>query len=244
MKLKVIGTGSKGNGYVLKADNGDVLLIECGMPFRSVQNYLDFKLEGVQGCLVSHSHGDHAKYVDQFTEKGIKIYMSASTISELGVAGHNIKELTPLKTITVGRFKIMGFPVKHDVECLGFLIYHSECGYTLFLTDTFYCPYQFPGLNNIIIEANYAQDIMDEKLKHGGNLFVRNRVLKSHFSLENCKDFLMHNNLSAVNNIVLIHLSDTNSDEKRFRDEVHDQTHKNVVATFNGLEMELNKDPF
>ncbi|PXX26248.1 phosphoribosyl 1,2-cyclic phosphodiesterase [Thalassospira sp. 11-3] len=241
MKLKVFGTGSKGNGYALKADNGDTLLLECGMPFRLAQSYLDFKLEGIQGCLITHSHGDHAKHAQQYLDMGVRLYMGDKTMAELKLDMHNAEILPTMITKQIGSFKIMAFPVKHDVDCMGFLIQHPECGLTLFMTDTFYCPFQFPGLNNIIVEANYSKHLIDER---SGNKFVRDRVVQSHFSLENCKEFLAINDLSQVNNIVLIHLSDTNSDEIMFMDEVYQQTHKNVMCAYNGLDMELNKDPF
>ena len=150
------------------------------------------------------------------------------------------------ETFKVGNFKIMAFDVKHDaVEPLGYLIEHPDCGKTLFLTDTFYCKYTFPGLNNIIIEANYSKEIIDKKFgPESGKEFLRNRILKSHFSLENCKDFLKANDLSQVNNIVLIHLSDSNSDERQFVKEVYELTGKNVSAASNGLEINFFKTPF
>ena len=55
---------------------------------------------------------------------------------------------------------------------------------------------------------------------------------------------LAKNDLSKVNNIVLIHLSDSNSDEKKFVHEVKELTNKNVCAAYNGMEIEFNKTPF
>jgi hypothetical protein len=100
-------------------------------------------------------------------------------------------------------------------------------------------------LNNIIIEANYSKEIIDQKFGSESNKeFLRNRVLKSHFSLANCKDMLSANNLSQVNNIVLIHLSDSNSNEKQFVKEVYELTGKNVTAAINGMQINFNKTPF
>ena len=150
------------------------------------------------------------------------------------------------QTIQLGGFKIMAFDIKHDAaEPLGFLIEHRDCGRVLFLTDTYYCKYTFPGLNNIIIEANYSKSIIDQKYgAESGKEFLRNRILQSHFSLENCKDMLAANDLSQVNNIVLIHLSDSNSDEKQFQKEVSELTRKNVTVACNGIEIQFNKTPF
>lgn len=55
---------------------------------------------------------------------------------------------------------------------------------------------------------------------------------------------LAANDLSQVNNIVLIHLSDSNSDEKQFQKEVSELTRKNVTVASNGIEIQFNKTPF
>ncbi|MBQ19124.1 MAG: MBL fold metallo-hydrolase, partial [Flavobacteriales bacterium] len=91
-------------------------------------------------------------------------------------------------------------------------------------------------------EANFSNTIIREKL--GDKEFLRNRILTSHMSLETCIGFLDANNLEKVNNIVLIHLSDGNSDEEMFKREVEDATGKTVTVASNGLVMDLNKTPF
>jgi hypothetical protein len=47
-------------------------------------------------------------------------------------------------------------------------------------------------------------------------------------SLATCKKTLLANDLSKVRNIVLIHLSDSNSDARRFKKEIEDITGKVV----------------
>ena len=56
MRLKVVSSSSKGNAYILSDNTGDSIIIECGMPIKKIQQALDFKLQGVQGCLISHEH--------------------------------------------------------------------------------------------------------------------------------------------------------------------------------------------
>jgi phosphoribosyl 1,2-cyclic phosphodiesterase len=56
MKLIVIGTGSKGNGYVLQDSKGECLLIEAGMKLIEVKKVLDFNIQNIHGMLVSHEH--------------------------------------------------------------------------------------------------------------------------------------------------------------------------------------------
>lgn len=55
MQFKVIGTGSKGNAYLLENEQ-EALLIECGMKTDFVKKELMFNLSKIQGMLVSHEH--------------------------------------------------------------------------------------------------------------------------------------------------------------------------------------------
>lgn len=246
MKLKVISTGSKGNAYLLENEE-EALLIECGVKISEIKQALDFDYSKVVGCIVTHRHGDHAKSINEVMKLGFETYALNDVFKNTGfsLVSKMGNEIIPKQSFQVGNFKILPFDVKHDVPCLGFLIEHKDCGKTLFLTDTYYCKYTFPELNNIIIEANYSKEIIDRKFGPDSDKeFLRNRILKSHFSLENCKGMLAANDLRQVNNIVLIHLSDSNSDEKQFVREVSELTNKNVTAAVAGLEINFNKTPF
>jgi phosphoribosyl 1,2-cyclic phosphodiesterase len=246
MKLKVISTGSIGNAYILSNEN-EALLIEAGVNIRDIKKALDFDLSKVVGCIVTHEHMDHSKAIWDVMKLGINTYASAGTLKARYVFEQaRAKVIKSKESFNVGNFRIMPFDVKHDAkEPLGFMIEHPDCGKTLFLTDTYYCKYTFPGLKNIIIEANYSKEIIDKKFGPDSDKeFLRNRILQSHFSLANCKEMLSANDLSQVNNIVLIHLSDSNSDEKQFVKEVTELTGKNVCAAVKGMEIEFNKTPF
>ncbi|WP_299153114.1 MBL fold metallo-hydrolase [uncultured Christiangramia sp.] len=243
MKLTVIGTGSKGNAYLLENEE-EALLIECGVNIKAIKQALDFNLRKLVGCIVSHEHGDHAKSIKELMEAGVNVYASAGTHKACGTtSNHRASMIMADVEYQLGNFKIRPFDVRHDAaQPLGFLINHSETGNVLFLTDTMYSPYTFRNLNNIIIEANYSHKVIRVKLQKME--FLKNRVMESHMSLDECINCLNANDLSQVNNIVLIHLSDGNSDEKLFKDEVTKATGKTVTVADNGLQMNFNKTPF
>lgn len=245
MELKIIGSGSSGNAYILENEK-EALLIEAGVKFSEIKKALDFNVQKVVGCIVSHSHGDHAKSINDVLKSGINVYASTDTFQNCGVViNHKTHFLYHSASYSMGGFKILPFEVKHDVPCLGFLISHEDCGRVLFLTDTYFCEYKFHNLNNIIIEANYSKEIIDRKFGPDSKMeFLRNRILRSHFSLAHCKEMLSANDLSKVNNIVLIHLSDSNSDERQFKSEVEQLTGKNVSVASNGMKLKFNKTPF
>jgi len=246
MKLKVINSNSAGNAYLLENDK-EALLIECGVHFDKIKQAVNFDIKKIAGCLVTHEHGDHSKSIAQVIAAGINVYATEGTFKALGLVNHHRAVITSSgDEFRIGNFRIKPFDVKHDVaEPVGFLIYHDECGKVLFVTDSYYCEYTFSGLNNIIIEANYCQTILDKRVADGMNpKFLRDRVITSHMSLATCKQMLGANDLSKVNNIVLIHLSDGNSDEKRFKREVEEQTGKPVHIASAGMELLFNKTAF
>ncbi len=245
MNLKVIGTGSKGNCYILENDS-EALIIEAGVNIKAIKQALNFNVNKVVGCIVSHEHMDHAKSINELLKTGISTYASKGTFSSLNIENHRAIPIENKRLVNIGKFKVMPFDVQHDAaEPFGFIIKHSECGNILFLTDTFYCAYTFNNLNNILIETNYSKKIIDAKVKAGASPeFLRNRIIKSHMSLENCLKMLKANDLSKVNNIVLIHLSDSNSNEVEFKDTVELATNKTVTVANNGISINFNKTPF
>jgi phosphoribosyl 1,2-cyclic phosphodiesterase len=242
MKLKVINSNSKGNCYVLTSNDGSMLLIECGVHIDKIKQAVNFDLNAIVGCILSHSHQDHCKSAEQLTQLGINIYTSPCTKQSLKFESRNVIAVPNLKNFKIGDFTIKPFDCKHDVEIFGFLIHHEEMGMMLFMTDTYYCEYVFNDLNNIIIEANYCENILNDKTNNNG--FVRDRVIQSHMSLQTCIKTLGDYNLRDVNNIVVIHLSDSNSDEKLFYDEIKKATGKNIHIADSGMEINLDITPF
>lgn len=53
--LTILASGSAANGYIIQADN-EVLILECGVPFKECAKALNYNLEGVRGVCVSHAH--------------------------------------------------------------------------------------------------------------------------------------------------------------------------------------------
>ena len=248
MNLKVLGSSSSGNCYILENEK-EALVIEAGVSFKEVKKALNYNISKIVGVLVTHEHGDHAKCIHEYLDNRINVYASQGTIQNCKKAvNHQFKAkvIRAFEKFEIGGFKVNPFDVQHDVEePLGFFIDHSETGNFIFATDTYYLKYTFKDLANIIIECNYSRDILYENIGLGrisGTL--KNRTLKSHMSYDNCVEALKANDLSKVNNIVLIHLSDTNSNEIEFQKGIKELTGKNVFVAKKGLEIMFNNTPF
>jgi len=247
MKLTVIGSGSSGNCYLLQnGAKSEALIIEAGISLSEVKKALKWKISGLVGAVVSHRHNDHAKYAADYVKSGIRVMalrdvLEAKKISELGFT----KAIDANKGYAVGGFKILTFPVSHDVPCLGFIISHEEMGNMLFVTDTMSIDFSVPPMDHILIEANYAEDIAISNVENGHiPAALLPRLHESHMELGTTLQYLRESDMSSCKNIVLIHLSSGNSDEARFVREVSVATGIPTYAAKAGLEVELNKLPF
>lgn len=246
MELSVLGSSSRGNCYILQND-AEAIIIECGLPLLEAKKALAFNISKICGCLLTHEHGDHSGHIQEFLNSRLPIYASPGTISAIETRGAFLP--IPLKACVkkqIGNFTILPFDVKHDAaEPLGFLIKHPEIGLLLFATDTYYLPYTFAGLTNIMIECNYQIDILEKGITEGRiPATLRDRTLQSHMSLDTCKEALLANDLTKVNNIILLHLSDNNSNAGEFKDDIHKATGKRVHIADKGLKITLSKTPF
>lgn len=229
--ITTLASSSRGNCY--RIDDGSTpLLLECGIPFKEIQRKLDFKTREIKGCLVSHEHKDHSKAIADVMKAGIDCYMSKGTAKVLNISGHRVKIVQPLQQFHIGTWTILPFETQHDAaEPLGYLLANQAGEKLLFATDTYYIKYRFQGLTHIMVETNYAIDILKANIETGAvNDAMAKRLLQSHFSLDNVKEFFRANDLSKVREIHLLHLSDGNSDAERFKREIMRLTGKPVYV--------------
>lgn len=231
IEFSPLASSSKGNCYRV-SDGRTPLLLEAGISFREIQKGLNFRTSELAGVLVSHEHKDHSKAVRDMMKAGIDCYMSQGTAETLGVSGHRINIIKARQQLQLGTWTILPFETQHDAaEPLGFLLANKTGEKLLYATDTFYIRYRFQGLTHIAVECNYSLDILRANVEAGNvPAELKNRILKSHFSLENVKEFLKANDLSRVQEIWLLHLSDGNSDAERFKREIQELTGKMVFV--------------
>lgn len=231
IEIKTLASGSSGNAYHI-TDGHTELLIECGIKYRDIQKALDFKTSNIAGCLVSHEHKDHTKGLKDVLRAGINVYATQGTIDQEGIMHHRLKTVKSKQQFIVGTWTILPFNVEHDAaEPVGFILANEQGEKLLFATDTYYVKYKFKGLTHIMIECNYSMDILNENIESGRvHRGMKYRLVKSHFSLENVMEFLKANDLSKVQAIHLLHLSDTNSNEKEFKQAIQELTGKPVYV--------------
>lgn len=231
IEITALASSSKGNCYRV-TDGLTPLLLECGINYREIQKGFNFRMSEVAGCLITHEHGDHCKALKDVLKAGIDCYMSTGTAETIGIKHHRLKTVKAQQQFTIGTWTILPFDVQHDVsEPYGFLLVNRAGEKLLFATDTYYIKYKFKGLTHVLVECNYSMEILNQNILAG---FIppvmKNRLLRSHFSLENVKEFLKANDLTKVQEIWLLHLSDSNSNAEQFKEEIMALTGRRVYV--------------
>lgn len=225
MKLKVLSSGSHGNCYLLESD-GEILILDCGIPMKDIKIGLDFDLSKVVGALVTHQHLDHSKSAEDLKKYGIPVwqpYLDGFDINRVQKRGH-------------GKFRITSFELPHDgINNCGFLIEISGQK-ILYMTDFEYCRYVFAkqNVNHILIECNYQQEYVDRGLPN-----FEHKV-KGHCSLSTCKDFIRTNATDALQTVLLLHMGQGTCNPIECVEEIKKVANKAYVDyARSGMEVEL-----
>lgn len=221
MEITILASGSTGNCYRV-SDEKTALLLDCGIPIKRIENGLHFMLHLIDSVLVTHCHQDHVKAAKDIAKRGIPIYASAGTLDACGLHGHSFRPVKALESVQIGTFTVVPFDVEHDApEPLGFLLKSSVTEEKLlYFTDTYYLKYRFPGIHYLMAECNYSQKTMSEEI----NPALRDRIIESHMSLETLLEMLQANDFCELKQVYLLHLSNDNSDETYFKEEVQKVT--------------------
>ena len=216
MIIDVIESGSKANGYVLHNEN-EAIIIECGCPLLECEKILDFNLRKIKAVLISHSHGDHARYAKQYASNALKICSTKGTLDAIGIDKPFREEARLLSLHRFGGFLVLPFKTQHDaIDPCGFLIDCPDGNRVVFATDTYYLRYTFPRVNCFMLECNYSKEKLQYNVRNGLlHPSVAKRITESHMSLDRCISTLRANDLSETQSILLLHLSNDNSEDRK-----------------------------
>lgn len=222
MQIKIHATGSTGNAYTIE-DTGHKILIDPGIRFKVLQEATNFELGRYDFVLLTHEHKDHSKAIPDLLRLGKNCYMSQGTRDALALMHSGALIAADGIVIERSGWRVLPFDVQHDAaEPLGFLIQSPSGKKIVFATDTFYIKYKFSGVTHWMIEANYSEELLRQN-KDLPNA-VKLRIRESHFGIENLKAFFAAQDLSATEEIYLIHLSAENSDRELFIKEIESIT--------------------
>lgn len=209
MKLTCLGSSSAGNCYLLQADSGETLILDCGIPIKEIKKGLDWNIKDVVGVLCTHKHLDHSKSVADIRNMGIRVFNPALDIF-LDAVHFGDFTIRPFDLTTVdGRWTHTNADGT-ECPCYGFLIAHKEMGKLLYITDTELIKWRFKDINHILLGVNYDKDLVDTDNPKA------NHVFRGHLSIDTACDFVKANDSDSLQNVIMCHLSSENADSDSF----------------------------
>ena len=227
--VEVLGSSSKGNCYRLLS-GGRSLLLECGLPWKEIMKGLNFQTTALDGCLVTHHHKDHARSAADVMRAGVDLYATGAAFEAMAIPGgphHRFKPLIYRHTVTVGEWwRVMAFEAHHDAPgTAGFWIEDKDGDKLVFLTDSAFSYYTFPGTGVYMVEANFSEKILQRNVDDGLiDAYLARRVTENHMSIERVVVMFTEADLSQCRHIHLLHGSDGNSDSALFKKIVEETT--------------------
>lgn len=238
--ITVVGSGSKGNSYILDS-GGEKLIIDIGCKFAEIIGFID-DLKKVVGCICDHAHHDHINpsTAKEFIRRGVPVFAHEEVIKD-----SDLKCFSPLLSHfqnKVGGFIVQTFEAPHNVPNYGFLIQTPTNERILFLTDTTGVNLRFRYIDCIMVECNHDDDTLLDNLS---NHDVSMSHPEWHLGLEDCIKFCKANYSASLKQIILIHMSHTNINEQYALKSVQMQVpFDNVAVAHKGDTFKIENDDF
>ena len=227
MQFTPLFSSSKGNAYVVTANNGKRLLVECGVSWPLLQKALGYDLTGIEGCLLSHEHEDHSKAIHDAMKAGIDVYASKGTLEACGVSMERraipvYAKKRMVSELLTEDFSVLCFDSYHDAMEPYLYAINCDHEWLLFCTDTSHIRQKFSMAFDIIaIECSYNEPYLRKREEEGTiNTELAKRLLESHMSESNCLSYLQNFcNLDKCREIHLLHMSADNLNKDRIKRE-------------------------
>jgi phosphoribosyl 1,2-cyclic phosphodiesterase len=224
-----LGSGSKGNAYVISY-NGQTILVDAGLSNRRMTwGLLDLGIDpdSLLGVFVTHDHKDHYQGLIVASEKHPwPIYGTPDTISTVRYFLRDPKRchtFNNTRRLELGPFKIEAFKISHDtIDPVAYRI--SIGNFTMGVcTDlgksTTIVEENLKGLNLLVLEANHDLDML-LRGPYPDWLIQRIRSAKGHLSNVQSGELLRELVHPELKHVILGHLSEENNKPKLALDTV------------------------
>lgn len=237
--LKIAGSSSKGNSYILECNN-EILLIEAGVSFKNkILPAINWKGGRVVGCLVSHrwSHSDHSLDIPNLILRAISVYSNKETKSIFP----DVVELSIKTKYRIGGFEVQCLEVPHNAQCYSYIIDCPDGMRVLFITDCSCFKYKVKDVNVLMIETNYSNDVIVNNAIHDE---WSSSASENHLSLEQAIEVIKRHKSRNLKTVIGLHLSNQNSDEKKFGERIFEETGFRAIFADSGITVELKREEF
>lgn len=225
MQLASLGSGSKGNGTLIRA--GDQLcLVDCGFTLKETRlrlSSLGLAPEQLTAVLVTHEHGDHLRGVAALAARyDIPVYATFGTCKaapeRLGLERCRIEEVRPGRLFHIGDVAVEPVPVPHDAkEPCQYVFEHGQRRAGV-LTDlgciTGQVVESYQECDGLVLEANHDLEMLANgpyppslKRRVGGQL--------GHLNNRQSAALIAQVNHDRLQHLVMSHLSEQNNSPER-----------------------------
>lgn len=219
MEFASIGSGSKGNGTLVRLDD-TLLLVDCGFSIKETERRLqlrDIHPSEITALLVTHEHGDHARGVLPLSRKyKVPLYLTYGTAKVMKAIEHPYLHLIHCdETFEFGRMRVRAVAVPHDAkEPVQFVFDKEDESRLGVLTDlgmiSSHVEDYYKDCDALLIECNH-----DLEMLYRGSYppSLKERVSSNwgHLNNQQTAEFLRAVDHNRLQHLVIAHISENNN---------------------------------
>lgn len=153
----------------------------------------------------------------------------------------DVVELSIKKKYRIGGFEVQCLEVPHNAQCYSFIIDCPDGMRILFITDCSYFKYKVKDVNILMVETNYNQEVIVDNAE---NDEWSSSASENHLSLEQAIEVIKRHKSHNLKTVIGLHLSNKNSDEKKFGERIFEETGIRAIFADSGMIVELKKEAF
>jgi len=220
MRFASLGSGSRGNGWLIQS-GGTTVLLDCGFSLRetlSRLHTLGLDPASLSGIVVSHEHSDHAAGVAKLAARfDLGVWCSAGTAQAAGFSCNTavqLRQVTCGQPFALGDLQIQPRGVSHDAaEPLHYCFCDGRHRLGI-LTDVGQVDEavvaHLQGCHALVLECNHDGAMLAQSAYPA---FLKRRVGggKGHLSNEQAARLLSMLETEQLQHVVAAHLSEANN---------------------------------
>lgn len=188
MKLRILGSGSKGNCYIVYTENTAVV-VDSGISFSAVKKVMkECEIAKIHAIFITHEHADHIKSLKVLAEK-----TKATCYSSFGTSLHiDAVPLVQNQQMCVGDIAVTPFATSHDAEEPFGYIFRHDGRKLVIMTDTGFVPDidEIKEADLYVIETNYDEELLRLNRVYHPQLKARIRGAEGHLSNVQAAEFI------------------------------------------------------
>ncbi len=228
-----LGSGSKGNGTLIRVGK-TIVLLDCGFTLTETErrlSRLNCDAASINAILVTHEHGDHSSGVGKLSRKyNLPVWLTFGTHQACKDTKYSSTHfIDPHSSFDIDEIGVQPFPVPHDAREPCQFVFSKGKHRLGILTDvgrvTPCIIEHLDGVNGLLLECNYD----DYQLKTGAYpRMLKDRVSGNYGHLDNqqSKYILDKINTSNLQHLVGMHMSEKNNNINEVMDVLSTVKHK------------------